>query len=100
MIELFVMEPQAGKVVVSTSPAEEGKSKLGHPYFENGKTDIYLQAPYHSGDVATAAMTAAIPLRTTNGRVVAVLAARLDLAAMNTIALRRTGLNDGGFVSG
>jgi PAS domain S-box-containing protein len=37
-------------------------------------------------------MTVAIPLRATNGWVVAVLAARLDLAAMNTIVQRRTGL--------
>ena len=93
LIELFVMEPQAGKVVVSTSPAEEGKSKLGQPYFDNGKTDVYLQPPYHSGDVATAEMTEAIPLRTTSGLVVGVLAARLDLDAINTIAQRRTGLH-------
>ena len=93
LIELFVMEPQAGKVVVSTSPAEQGKSKLGQPYFDNGKTDFYLQPPYHSGDVATAEMTEAIPLRATSGLVVAVLAARLDLDAINTIAQRRTGLH-------
>jgi hypothetical protein len=42
--------------------------------------------------MAAPAMTAAIPLRATDGRVVAVLAARLDLTAMNTIAQRRTGL--------
>ena len=93
LIELFVMEPQAGKVVVSTSPAEEGKSKLGQPYFEKGKTDIYLQTPYHSGDVTTAEMTEAIPLRTADGLVVAVLAARLNLEAINTIAQRKTGLH-------
>ena len=93
LIELFVMEPQAGKVVVSTSPAEEGKSKLGQPYFEKGKTDIYLQTPYHSGDVTTAEMTEAIPLRMADGLVVAVLAARLNLEAINTIAQRKTGLH-------
>jgi PAS domain S-box-containing protein len=91
-LELFVMEPAGGKVVASTSPAEEGKFKLGHPYFDNGKTNLYLQAPYHSVEMAAPAMTVAIPLRATNGWVVAVLAARLDLAAMNTIVQRRTGL--------
>ena len=91
-LELFVMEPAGGKVVASTSPAEEGKFKLGHPCFDNGKTNLYLQAPYRSADMAAPAMTVAIPLRATNGWVVAVLAARLDLAAMNTIVQRRTGL--------
>jgi len=90
--ELFVMEPESGKVMASTSPAEEGKSKLGHPYFDSGKTQFYVQAPYQSLDLKAPAMTAAIPLRATDGRVVAVLAARLDLAVMNTIAQRRTGL--------
>jgi hypothetical protein len=92
-IELFVMEPDGGKVVASTSLTEEGKSKLGQPYFDNGKTDICLQAPSHSPDFNLPVMTAALPLRATNGRVVAVLAAKLDLAAMNAIALRRTGMH-------
>ena len=91
-IELFVMEPQGGRVVISTSPAEEGKSKIGHPYFDNGKAGSYLQAPYISADLGTLAMTASVPLRSPDGRVVAVLAGRLDLAAMNAIAQRRTGL--------
>jgi PAS domain S-box-containing protein len=90
--ELFVMEPEGGKVVASTSPAEEGKVKLGHPYFDHAKTQLFLQAPYHSADMAAPGMTAATPLRATDGRVVAVLAVRMDLAALNTIAQRRTGL--------
>ena len=48
--------------------------------------------PSHSADLDSQALTAALPLRATNGRVVAVLAARLNLAVMNTIALRRSGL--------
>jgi PAS domain-containing protein len=91
-LELFVMEPESAKVVASTSPAQEGKFKLGHPYFDNGKKGLYFQAPYHSADMAGPAMTAAIPLCATDGRVVAVLAARLDLNAMNTLVQRRTGL--------
>jgi PAS domain S-box-containing protein len=91
-LELFVLEPESAKVMASTSPAQEGKFKLGHPYFDNGKKGLYLQAPYYSAEMAAPAMTAAIPLRGADGRVVAVLAARLDLAALNTIAQRRTGL--------
>jgi PAS domain S-box-containing protein len=65
-------------------------SKVGHPYFEQGKTAPYTQAPYNSADLKGPAMTAAVPLRRADGRLLAVLAARLDLAALNTIAQRRT----------
>ena len=90
--ELFIMEPEGGQVLASTSPAEEGKAKRGLPYFDHGKTDLYLQAPSAPAERNASAMTAAIPLRASNGQVVAVLAARLSLAAMSTIAQRRTGL--------
>src|SRR5579872_80413 len=65
-IEIYVMEPEGGKVVASTSPAEEGKSKLGHVYFTKGKTDFYLQMPYVSADFKVPLMTEAIPLRAAN----------------------------------
>ncbi|MDP2321564.1 MAG: ATP-binding protein [Acidobacteriota bacterium] len=87
--ELFIMEPDGGTVLASTSPAEEGKLKTGHPYFDRGRTDLYLQGPYYSVDIAGPALTGALPLRSAGGRVIAVLAARLNLDTMNTIAQRR-----------
>lgn len=105
--ELFVINVESGTVMASTSPAEEGKSKLGHPYFDNGKTNLYLQLPYRSMDINVPLMTVGTPLRTPDGRVVAVLAARMSLAHMSTIAQRRSGLyetedsylvNAGGFL--
>ena len=93
-IELFVIEPEGGKVVTSTSPTEEGKSKIGYAYFDKGKTGLYMQAPYHSVDLKAPAITAAVPLRSADGQVLAVLAARLDFAALNAIAQRRPGLHE------
>jgi two-component system sensor histidine kinase/response regulator len=90
-IEEFLMEPVGGKIVASTRPAEEGKSKVGHPYFDHAKTGLYLQGPYLSPDVMGVAMTVAIPLREDDGRLVAVLAARLNLSMLNSIVQRRTG---------
>jgi two-component system sensor histidine kinase/response regulator len=91
--ELFVIEFESGKVIASTSPAAEGKSKIGYEYFENGKNGLYVQAPYNSPDLNVPAMTVAGPLRSPDGRVFAVLAGRLDLAALNTIARRESGLD-------
>ena len=56
--ELFVIEAESGKVVASTSPSQEGKVKLGHPYFDQGRTNLYLQPAYYSADTAGPAMTA------------------------------------------
>lgn len=91
-VELFVMDPQSGKVVASTNRSAEGKSKLGHPYFENGTTAPYVQGPYLAGDPEMLGITATIPLRAPDGRLVAVMAARLDLGAMTVLVQRRTGL--------
>jgi PAS domain S-box-containing protein len=93
-LELFVIEPEGGKVVASTSPTEEGKSKIGQEYFDQGRNGLYLQAPYSSVDLKGPAMTAAVPLRSKDGRVRAVLAAQLDLAALNAIAQRGSGLHE------
>jgi PAS domain S-box-containing protein len=90
-LELFVIEPNGGTVLASTTPAEEGKSKIGHLYFDRGKTDVYLQGPYYSVDVKAPVLTAAMPLRSADGRVLAVLAARVNLETMNAIVQRREG---------
>jgi hypothetical protein len=90
--ELFVMTPDTGEVVASTDPAQEGKNKKNHPYFERGRSALYVQPPYLSEDTHSPCMTAAAPLRTSDGRVVAVLAVRWNLATVSGIAQLRTGL--------
>lgn len=92
MLELFVIDIKSGIVLISTAPTQEGKSKVGHAYFDKGRKDLYLQPTYQSADMGEPAMTAAMPLRATSGPYVAVLAARFNLATFNTIVQRRTGL--------
>jgi PAS domain S-box-containing protein len=90
--EVFLVEPDSGEVVVSTRLSAEGKSLSGQRYFENGKAGLYLQPAYYSADLGFPVMTVAAPLRAPDGRVVAVLAAHIDLAALTEMAQRRTGL--------
>jgi PAS domain S-box-containing protein len=92
-VEMFVIGAESGKVVASTTASEEGKSKFGHPYFDRGKTNLYLQPLYSSADEGVPAMTAGIPMRASDGRVVAILAGRFNLASINVITQRRTGLH-------
>ncbi len=92
-LELMVIAPESGEVLVSTDPAEEGKFKENRPYFINGKSNPYVQNLYLSTTLQTPAMTAAAPIRSADGRLLAVLAGRLNLDEMNEIINRRTGLH-------
>jgi PAS domain S-box-containing protein len=91
--ELFVIEAETGTVIASTNPAEEGRSKIGHAYFQQGRIGLYLQPPYNSPTLNAPAMTVAAPLRSSDGRLWAVLAGHLDLATLTTIAKREPGLD-------
>jgi len=90
--ELFVMDPVHATVVASTRPAAEGKSKAGRAYFAKGKTNLYLQPMYQTADGGGPGMSAAVPLRSPDGRTVAVLAFRLNVAAISRIVQRRADL--------
>ena len=91
-LDLMIIDPQAGQVIAATNPGEEGKFKEDRPFFINGKIGPYVQNLYYSVALQGPAMTAAAPLRTPDGRLLGVLAGRLDLAEMNAIINRRTGL--------
>ncbi|MFA5907777.1 MAG: response regulator [Vicinamibacterales bacterium] len=90
-LDVSVIEPQGGIVVASTAPAEEGTSKLARPYFISGKVAVHLQGPYYSTTLKGPAMVVSAPVRSAEGRLLAVLTGRMDLAALNAIAQRRTG---------
>jgi PAS domain S-box-containing protein len=92
-LELSILDPQSGKILVSTNPLEEGKLKEDRPYYINGKMGPFVQNLYYSISLQSIAMTASAPLRTRQGQVVGVLAGRLDLGEMNDIINRRTGLH-------
>ncbi|HEY4579907.1 MAG TPA: hypothetical protein VIG89_02630, partial [Candidatus Acidoferrales bacterium] len=90
--DLMIIEPQTGQVVAATNPGEEGRFKEDRPFFINGKNGPYVQNLYFSVALHGLAMTAAAPLRAPDGRLLAVLAGRLDLRELNAIISRRTGL--------
>jgi diguanylate cyclase (GGDEF)-like protein/PAS domain S-box-containing protein len=93
IIGASIIDAAGGKVLVSNSPTEVGASKLGRTYFENGKTAGYLQPPYQSADLHEEAITAAAPLRTSDGRTTAVIATRLHLTDLATLVQIRSGLH-------
>jgi PAS domain S-box-containing protein len=91
-MELFIIDPKSGRVLASSNSTTEGRLKSGQLYFENGKTELYLQSPFYSAELQAPARFAGAPILGPDGELVAVLAARFDFRAMKTITDRRTGL--------
>lgn len=89
-LEASLIHPETGQVLASTDPSEEGKFKEDRPYFLSAKSGPYVQNPYYSFSHQSIFMTASSPVRTPDGRLLGVLAARLDLEGMNVIINRNT----------
>ncbi len=87
----LVIEPMGGQVIIDNDGIEEGKYREDRPYFIYGKSGPYVQDVYYSAALQAPAMTISVPLTSSQGRLLAVLAARLDLNDMNAILQRRTG---------
>lgn len=87
-LTLMVIEPREGKVIASTEPREEGTFKEDRPFFLQGQRGPYIQNPYYAISLSRIAMTASAPLRAADGRLLGVLAGRLNLDEMNVIVAR------------
>jgi PAS domain S-box-containing protein len=91
--EVSILAAGSGQVMASTDPADEGKIQKDSPYFINGLHAPYTQNIYYALDKQGPSMVSAAPLKSVDGKVVGVLAGRLNLNDMNTIIGRRTGLH-------
>jgi signal transduction histidine kinase len=94
--EIFLLDPEEGKIQVSTDKKREGEDKFEMPYFIEGKKDTYVQDVYFSPDFSRPLMTIATPVKAEEGNVVGVLAGRVDLKEMDKIMQEITGLGETG----
>ncbi|MBI1282594.1 MAG: HAMP domain-containing protein [Anaerolineaceae bacterium] len=86
--KLAILEPDTGKIIASTDPDEEGTFKEDRPYFVNGQKAAYVQNVYFSLGCQCPAMTAAAPIKSNDGELLAVLSGQLNLDDMGTIINR------------
>jgi PAS domain S-box-containing protein len=91
--DLMFIELQTGQVLASTDSADEGKFREDQPFFVNGKVGPYIQNLYYLVALQGPAMTAAAPVHAPGGKLLGVVAGRMDLAEMTAIISRRTGLH-------
>ena len=92
-LDLFILSPESGRVIVATDPHEEGRFKEDRLYFVNGKKGPYIQNPYYRISTQAPTMTASAPIVLAKDRLLAVLAGHLNLNDLNEITFRRTGLH-------
>ncbi len=90
--ELTILEPVTGKTIAATNPKEEGTFKEDQAYFINGQIEPYLQNVYFSLGCQCAAMTASAPIFSSTGKLLAVIAGRLNLEGMGLIIKRGSDL--------
>lgn len=93
--EYFFYEPREGRVLISSDPDRAGQVVRAKPYFEPSKTGPFIQSPYYE---VTNELNMVItePLALSDGTLVGVLAAQLDLETLSNIMLERAGLGDTG----
>lgn len=92
-LEVMLLDPETGQVTLSTAAEEVGKFKENQPFFINGKNGSYVQNVYYSITLKAPAMTASAPIYSQDGRLLAVLAARIDMNELNAFITRYTGLH-------
>jgi PAS domain S-box-containing protein len=86
--ELFLLCPHDGLTVVSTDQHQEGKYRDDQPYFTEGKTSTYIQNIYYSQTLQQPAMTIGTPVKDREGKLVGVLAGRLNLNELSNIMVQ------------
>ena len=89
---VLLLDPTAGKVLVATNPAEEGKPKGDRSYFEMGKHGPFITTIYYSEGLDEPAITTATPITSERGELVGILVGRLNLQDLDEIIQRRSGL--------
>jgi PAS domain S-box-containing protein len=91
-LELFILRPEDGLILISTRPAQEGRYRESQPYFAEGKTHTYVQNVTYSQSLEQPVMTISTPMNDRQGNLVAVLAGRLDLGELTKIMEQGRGL--------
>jgi signal transduction histidine kinase len=96
-VSINIMEPKNGEVIASTNPLEEGKFYENRPFFIEGKKSPYTQSLYYSVSIQQPAITVSAPINSTDGRLLGVIAGRLNLAELyaiiNPVSLNRETLD-------
>ena len=91
-IEISVISPDSGIVLVSSDDMQEGKYHANQRFYMEGKTHTYTQGVFYSLPLQQTTMFVSTPISDRNKNLVAVLAGRLDLRDLSLIMSAQSGL--------
>jgi GAF domain-containing protein/HAMP domain-containing protein len=94
--ELFLLDAEDGKAVVSTDVLREGISHREAEYFYLGLQGPVLRPPEFDPRLNVPIVLIARPISSPSGRVVGVLVGRVNLGDLSVLMLERTGLGQTG----
>jgi PAS domain S-box-containing protein len=94
--DVFLLSDIGGRVVVSTTPGDEGTFRVASLYFLEGRKGVFVQNVYPSSVTGRPTLTIAAPVFGAGGQRTGVLAAHLDLRYMDRILSERSGLGETG----
>jgi GAF domain-containing protein/HAMP domain-containing protein len=90
--EIFLISPTGGIVVASTIPENAGSVQITQSYYTQGRIRLNIQKVYTSMETGDPTMTIASPIIDSQGNMVGVIAAHLNLERLDNVVLQRTGL--------
>jgi PAS domain S-box-containing protein len=88
---ILVLDAASGRAVAATDPDDEGGDFHAWPFFIGGREDTSVQNAFVSSSEPMAVLVS-VPIHSASGQLLAVLAAETNLAMVNDIAIRHTGL--------
>ncbi len=94
--EIFLLDPH-GKVILSTSPAQEGKIYAQQDFFRQSLAgQNFAQPPFYSPSLGKTSVIVSQPARNQNDEIIGVLAGRASMSYLNEIMREHAGLGDTG----
>ena len=94
--ELMVLSNVGGRIAYSTEVAHEGSYRVQDEFFVSGREGTFVQGVYPSPLTLRPTVTVSTPLRSENLETFGILAALLDLEALDRLMQRRAGLGVSG----
>ena len=91
-LSLMLLDSKSGEILVSTDANERDKPEDARSFFLKGKQEAHLTPVYFSQALRAPTITAVAPVVAEDGQLLGVLIGRVDLAQLNAIIQRRSGL--------
>ena len=90
--EISILSDTGGVILISTTSTLEGESRLNEKYYAQGRLATWIQNPYSPAAGGVPAMIISTPVRDTNGDLLGVIAAQINLERLDTLILESAGL--------